>query len=482
MTILRDISFLWSMLHVVALFLLLFEPRFSWRTTLTISFAGAGTLLVANVLAMYWMGHGIIMGLSFFTCTIPTLILFFLLSKYRDGRFLFLFCLTDTVCFWLLQLTNLLDRLTGGTYVTLLITRLILFPALEFFFWRYLRRPYLELQSKLRRGWWLFAGTGAVYYLLIMFTAIPVDAPMPDLSGLIQILLVMILMPMTYLTIFHSLWQQIQVFESTRQVELQQRDYDAVCQKMELSRIYRHDMRHHLAVMSGMLQQGDSGNLQQYIQDLSGKLDGLTQVTWCANAAVNAVLSTYINHAEREGCTMDVKIRVPAELPYEETDLCVILANGLENAIHACQSLPKAERRITFEMELTDNQRLTAAICNPCPKPVKFDPDGLPAVIHAEGHGLGLRSIQVVTRKYNGLFRCQWENGQFELQTVLFPPVSIEQAPKVHSGNQVATIFLTVILCLVVLNCVPVLADALESIPVLGLIIQIFDLRSYLPG
>ena len=29
MTILRDISMLWSMLHVIILFLILFEPRFS---------------------------------------------------------------------------------------------------------------------------------------------------------------------------------------------------------------------------------------------------------------------------------------------------------------------------------------------------------------------------------------------------------------------------------------------------------------------
>ena len=152
MTILRDISFLWSMLHVVALFLLLFQPRYSWRTTLIAGFAGAGVLLVVNVLAMYWLGHGIIMSIVFFTCTIPSLVLFFVLSKYRDGRYFFLFCLTDTVCFWLLQATNFLDRLAGGTYLVLLVSRLILFPLVELIFWRYLRRPYLELQEKQSRG------------------------------------------------------------------------------------------------------------------------------------------------------------------------------------------------------------------------------------------------------------------------------------------------------------------------------------------
>ena len=42
MTILRDISFLWSMLHVIIFLMLLFKPRFSWRITLTLSFAVSG--------------------------------------------------------------------------------------------------------------------------------------------------------------------------------------------------------------------------------------------------------------------------------------------------------------------------------------------------------------------------------------------------------------------------------------------------------
>ena len=104
MTILRDISFLWSMLHVIIFLMLLFKPRYSWRLTLTLSFAVSGILLCGNILLMYWLGHGIILSLAFFTCTLPTLLLYFLLSEYRNGRYFFLFCLSDTMCFWLMQI------------------------------------------------------------------------------------------------------------------------------------------------------------------------------------------------------------------------------------------------------------------------------------------------------------------------------------------------------------------------------------------
>ena len=73
------------------------------------------------------------------------------------------------------------------------------------------------------------------------------------------------------------------------------------------------------------------------------------------------------------------------------------------------------------ELELTDNRRLTLAVRNACPLPVRFGPDGLPLTPPREGHGLGLRSIQSTVKRYGGLFRCQWEEGSFLLQAVLFP-------------------------------------------------------------
>lgn len=477
MTILRDISFLWSMLHIAVLYLMLFTPRYSWRTTLIFSSAGIGVLTAINMLIIVQQGTAAIMNVAFFTCTIPSLLLFFLLSKHRDGRFFFLFCLTDTMCFWLMQVTNFLDRMTGDAYVMLFFSRLVLFPAAEFLLWKYLRRPYLELQDRLKKGWWLFTAVGGAYYLLLIVTAIPVDAPIPDATELIRLFLVLFLMPLTYLTIFHSLWRQMRMYENSRQMELQQRDYNAVCQKMELTRIYRHDMRHHLAALDGLLQQGDSSGALKYVRTLNGGLEELVQPASCANNAVNAVLTAYMIQASNAGCTIDTTLRIPENLPFEETDLCIILANALENAIHACQELPENQRQICLVMELTENGRLIVTVENPCPRQVSFGPDGMPDVSKQENHGLGLPSIRAVADKYGGLFRCQWDAGQFLLRVVLIPP----EVPSVrkHPASGPAYAIFGLLLFLILLNCIPPLANALEGIPLLGPILRLVDLRTY---
>ena len=478
MTVLRDASFLWSMLHVLIFFLMFFEPRFPWKLTLAVSFLGAGLMSVVNVLGMLWLGSDRIVSIAFFTCTIPSLLMFFFLSKYRDGRFFFLFCLTDTVSFWLLQLTNLLDRLAGGGYVVLFLSRLVLFPAAELLLWRYLRRPYRELQDKMDRGWWLFAAIGAVYYLLVMATAVPVDEPLPGAEGLLCMALVMALMPLTYLSILLSLWRQMQFYESRWQLESQRQDYEALLQKLEMGRILRHDTRHHLAALEGLLQQGDANGALRYIRSLGGRLEELNAPVFCANSAVNAVLAAYAAQAAEEGCAVDARAQAPEELPYDETDLCVLLANALENAVHACEALPEEQRRVRVELELTENRRLVLSVENPCPEPLAFGPDGLPESSAGEGHGVGLRSVRAVADKYGGLFHCQWEQGTFRLRAVLMPPPEKGEARRVRRWNWTAVV-LAALFLLIVLNCVPGLADALEAVPLLGLLVRVVDLRTY---
>lgn len=478
MTALRDISQIWALVHVLVVFLLLFEPRRSWRFTILLCFSAAGVLTVVTFALAELLKLPPI-TISFFTCSLPSMALFFWLSKYRDGRFFFLFCLSDTMCIWLIQMTALLDRLADGGYVVMFISRLLLFPLAEWFIWKRLRLPYQELQRKLDRGWWQFSLIGLLYYMLIILVSISVDTPLSGLKEPLQLLLVLALMPLTYLSILHSLWRQMRIYENARLMEVQRQDYDALCQTMEVGRIYRHDMRHHLAAVEGLLQQGDDKGALQYVRSLSGGLEKITEPARCANPAVNAVLTAYIVQANNGGCTVETTLRVPEELPFEETDVCVILANALENAVHACQELPEDQRRIVLAMELTENRRLMISVENPYPRPVPFGPDGLPGGPKREGHGLGLQSVKRVAEKYGGLFRCQWEEGRFLFRTVLMPPGVQDVSRERRRPGWAALAILGALVFLILLNCFPALADALEMAPVLGGLIRVVDWRTY---
>ena len=73
------------------------------------------------------------------------------------------------------------------------------------------------------------------------------------------------------------------------------------------------------------------------------------------------------------------------------------------------------------------------------------------------------------------LFRS--ETGRFILRVVLIP---LEPAkPPVRRTGPLTYGILVLLLCLILLNCLPSLANALEEIPVLGTVVRVVDLRTY---
>lgn len=267
------------------------------------------------------------------------------------------------------------------------------------------------------------------------------------------------------------------------QLEIQRREYEDIRKKIEMGRTYRHDMRHHLKVLEGLAGKENNEELLRYIGGLAGQLSEISQENYCENITVNAVLSSCIGRAEKEsGCTVTSSVQIPAQIPFDEMDVCVILANALENAVHACeQTVEKEKRHIHITADFSDNRKMTVSVVNPCDAQIEFDSDGFPIVPKRKGHGVGLKSIAAIAKKYNGLFHCEWKEGQFRLRVVLFdsqgtpPSAKKKPAPK----KAAAATALSVFAFFFVINCMPAMAQAMEGIPGLGALVRVVNLWSY---
>ncbi len=170
--LLRDLSIYWCLFHVALIFVMLFRSRYNRKKALILAGAGIGVLMILNGIGLAVLGRNTMGKLFLLTCSLPSLIYFWLLSKDRNGKFLLTFCLADTSCVWVMVLTNILDTfLGGGQYVLMFISRLILFPLLEYLVFRYFRKPYLELQETVDKGWGIYAGMTMLYYVLLAVVA-----------------------------------------------------------------------------------------------------------------------------------------------------------------------------------------------------------------------------------------------------------------------------------------------------------------------
>lgn len=113
---------------------------------------------------------------------------------------------------------------------------------------------------------------------------------------------------------------------------------------------------------------------------------------------------------------MEATISLPDALPVNEGEVAIVVANALENAIHANLNLPQEQRKIRCKMMGTPG--VVLEISTPCTKNITFDSNGLP-MAQREGHGLGVQSISAFCRKNGAVCQFDLTDGWFRLRLVL---------------------------------------------------------------
>ena len=131
-TILRDISIIWTLIHCCLMFMLLYESRYSQKKTNIITAVFVIPVIVINLLNVWFFGIETAGNLIVPCCVLPSFVFFFIMAKNRDTRFIFTFCLSDTVVLEITIASNIIDTVWGaGNYLVMFIIRLVIYPVLE---------------------------------------------------------------------------------------------------------------------------------------------------------------------------------------------------------------------------------------------------------------------------------------------------------------------------------------------------------------
>lgn len=178
------------------------------------------------------------------------------------------------------------------------------------------------------------------------------------------------------------------------------KEYNRLMQQgREKVAVMRHDLRHSYRLISVMLQKNELDAAKDYV-DKQEILLGRTKVkNFCDNLLVNAALSFYISRAENLGIKVRHKINLPEKFSTDESDLALLLSNLLENAINACSNQKSADKFISVTIQSIESQ-CVLEIINSCGSAVRFDEKNYPQA-SAEGHGFGIASVKLFSRKYH---------------------------------------------------------------------------------
>ena len=112
------------------------------------------------------------------------------------------------------------------------------------------------------------------------------------------------------------------------------------------------------------------------------------------------------------------KLELPRFLPLPEADLCTILGNLLENALHASQKLPPEERQVKVLARMLSPAIMGLMVENRYDGVLKKQGGVLHSTKH-DGQGIGLVSVETAVHRYHGNLTVETGGSVFRANVLL---------------------------------------------------------------
>jgi len=355
---------------------------------------------------------------------LPFYILFYAISEFKRAKFFFVFLST-----YILSSPVIWSPFIVGAFVnysnrimilTTVITYLIMFVVIKKFIASLFHYALENLNSS-----WILLSLLPIFYSILSYLA---DENNHTLSAWketsyfrVLILAIIYTSYMVVFIFFKQIREQFLLKNEQTALKLQMsamKDHlSALIDSQTMASIYKHDLRHHLQYINTCLLQANYEESSNYIMSICNEIEESSVFHYCENDNVNMILSSYITRAKNSGIDFVVDAIIPTTIDVATTDLCAVLANGIENAIVACEKLQDKEKKKIHLSSYIKNGKIFLQIINPYDEVIEFQKD-LP-ISHYEGHGLGTKSIVNIVTKYKGIFSFVAKDNLFTLTVII---------------------------------------------------------------
>lgn len=206
-----------------------------------------------------------------------------------------------------------------------------------------------------------------------------------------------------------------------RQYEhLQEKYADFEGQWLKLRRM-KHDLRNNYVLEMGYLEKGEYGLLMEHYQRQLGELTRNREMLHTGNIGIDSIVSYKLKEAEKLKIKVERTIEITGKVTLSHIDLNILIGNLMDNAIEAVRALDEHDRKISLLIR-TDQTALYLEISNPFKGEPHRDRDGnfLTAKADKLRHGLGLKEVKEIVRKYEGHMETGTEKNTFSVKILVY--------------------------------------------------------------
>lgn len=217
------------------------------------------------------------------------------------------------------------------------------------------------------------------------------------------------------------------LFEQQKSAQLEKDNYlmslrtlqhDNLQQRINEARQAKHDVHHHVHLIQEYLRDGKLAELEKYLEQYAASLPDTQSLVYCQHYETNTLLSYFAQEAKKHYIKMDVFVQFPEFIRLPETTMSTVLGNLLENAIDASKEIPVGERKITVRGKYSGGF-VFLEISNRYGGKLKKNGTGGFLSTKANGHGLGLHSVEHLVERYQGVFEVDAKSDTFRVTVML---------------------------------------------------------------
>ena len=187
--------------------------------------------------------------------------------------------------------------------------------------------------------------------------------------------------------------------------EMQEQYYEALSREQDETRALFHDINKYLLAMQALAAKDKSEESSEVLAQAQALYRGVGNLVDVGNPVVNAILSTYQQQLDAEEIPLSIDVSIPPQLKLSAVEAYIMLGNTLDNAIEACQRLPREQRYVKLQLKQF-HDILFYQIENPFA-------DGYEREKKDRQHGYGLKSVENIVKHHNGVMTKERRDGVF---------------------------------------------------------------------
>lgn len=204
-----------------------------------------------------------------------------------------------------------------------------------------------------------------------------------------------------------KLLEEKMLFEETR--------YNDASAIWDNVRKVQHDMKQHLVVMAGFLEEEEPKKCQEYIDSLLPEVDQIGKLVRSNNAVLDYLINSKLCALKDTHIVISGSIGDLSDI--RDVDLACLIGNILDNAIEALSDV--SEKRIELLFSVQNDNRVI--ICKNTIKEsvLKNNKELKSTKISGDSHGWGHQIVAKIVADYHGMVDYFEEFGMFGVQIIL---------------------------------------------------------------